>query len=197
MRKIVSMGLRLFIIAVVAALLLGVTYGVTKEPIAQQQQMQSDASNRSVLAAAQSFEQIPSQTLQAQAGYQDFDGVSGVFLGKADGQTVGYVVKLVSKGYGGDISMTVGIDVTGAYSGVAIDELSETAGLGANATKPEWLAQFTGKPSDAQLVVSKQAGDGEIQALTGATITSRAVATGVDTAGEFYREVLMPMQEGV
>ena len=72
----------------------------------------------------------------------------------------------------------VGVDNSGTVTGVSITKHSETSGLGANATKEAWRAQFIGK--SGTLAVTKDGG--EIEALTGATITSRAVTSGVNSA---------------
>ena len=84
----------------------------------------------------------------------------------------GYVVRVSPNGFGGAIDMMVGISADGTVTGVAIVSQSETASLGANCT----------------LAVSKDGG--EIDALTGATVTSRAVTQGVNTALAFVKEVL-------
>ena len=98
----------------------------------------------------------------------------------------GYVVRVAPNGFGGAIDMMVGVDKAGAVTGVAIVSQTETASLGANCTREDFRAQFTGKTGT--LSVSKDGG--EIEALTGATVTSRAVTEGVNTALEFVQEVL-------
>ena len=95
-------------------------------------------------------------------------------------------MRVAPNGFGGAIDMMVGVDVSGAVTGVAIVSQSETASLGANCTREDFRAQFTGKTGT--LSVSKDGG--EIEALTGATVTSRAVTEGVNTALEFVQEVL-------
>lgn len=74
--------------------------------------------------------------------------------------------------------MVVGVGTDGTVTGVSIISMSETSGLGANASKESFRGQFVGK--SGELAVSKDGG--EIDALTGATITSRAVTSGVNTA---------------
>lgn len=86
------------------------------------------------------------------------------------GKTV-YAVKAVPTGYAGDIEMMVGLDETGNVTGVEIITMSETPGLGAGVKGNEkWLSQFLGEGQD------------ELDAITGATITSKAVQQGVDDA---------------
>lgn len=82
-----------------------------------------------------------------------------------------YVVKSVPAGYGGDIEMMIGFDEKGLVTGVEIINMSETPGLGAVAKgNTKWLSQFMGE------------GTGELDAITGATITSEAIKKGVDDA---------------
>ena len=106
--------------------------------------------------------------------YECFKGVKG-------GSVSGYVFTTVAKGYGGDIKVMTGVDADGKVSGVEILEISETAGLGMNAKKPDFLSQYVGK--SGEIFVSKdKPGENSIDALTGATISSRAVTGAVNNA---------------
>ena len=89
----------------------------------------------------------------------------------------GYVVQVAPSGFGGVLDVMVGVNTDGTCSGVSIISHSETSGLGANATKEDFRSQFVGK---SNVAVTKDGGD--IAALTGATITSRAVCSGVNAA---------------
>ena len=97
----------------------------------------------------------------------------------------GYVVRLDANGFGGGIDMMVGIDLNGQVTGISVISHSETASLGAECTREEWQAQFVGTAGNLQ--VTKDGGT--IDALTGATVTSRAVAEAVNRAVEFVKEV--------
>ena len=86
------------------------------------------------------------------------------------------------EGYGGDIQITVGVTKDGTVSGVSILSISETAGLGMRATEAKFQKQYVGKNTD-KFYVSKDGGEGEpIDAISGATITSRAFTGAVNTA---------------
>ena len=100
----------------------------------------------------------------------------------------GYVVTATDKeGYGGDIKITVGITADGTINGISILSITETAGLGMRATEPAFYEQYQGKQAE-KFVVSKDGGDGEpIDALSGATITSRAVTGAVNAALGYYQ----------
>ena len=89
------------------------------------------------------------------------------------------------KGYGGDVKIMTGIDKNGAVTGISPLELNETAGLGMKAQNASFLDQFKGKVKD--IAVNKNSASGnEIQALTGATITSKAVTAAVNEALSYY-----------
>ena len=108
--------------------------------------------------------------------------VTAALSGKdAQGKTVGYCIKVEPSGFGGKISMMVGIGTDGEIQGVKITSMSETPGLGAKADD-NWLSQFTGKKANISVIKSGTAKDSEINAISGATITSKAVAEGVNIA---------------
>ncbi|MFH1387641.1 MAG: FMN-binding protein [bacterium] len=91
--------------------------------------------------------------------------------------TKGRVIQVAPKGYAGPVEILVGIGKNGKVSGLKILSQKETPGLGSNAAKPEFLKQFIGK-SLKDKIEAKQ----DIEAITGATITSRAVCRGVKEA---------------
>ncbi len=161
----VRLTVTLLVISAVVAGLLGLTNHVTADKIAVLNQEKTAASMEQVLPA-DSYTPLDYSGSQAE--------VAAVY--QAGDQ--GYVVEVTPAGFGGTIDMVVGVKTDGTVSGVAIISMSETSGLGANASKDSFRSQFTGK--SGELAVTKDGGD--IDALTGATITSRAVTQGVNTA---------------
>ena len=101
------------------------------------------------------------------------------------GEALGYIFNVTTaEGYGGDISLTVGIQADGTVNGYSVLSISETAGLGMNAQEADWAGQFAGKQVDAFTVVKDGSGandDAKIDAISGATITSDAVAGAVNS----------------
>lgn len=189
-------ALILFVITLIAGACLGGVYGVTKEPIALAQQAAEDAAYLQVLPAAASFESDDLTEVLAQAN----DEIAGMGFGKvtvdncvtgvdASGAMVGHVVTATSKdGYGGDITVSVGMDSDGTVTGIAFLVLTETAGLGMKAQEPEWSNQYIGKNVDAFIVTKNGAAeDQEINAISGATITSDAVTGAVNAAVYFVK----------
>lgn len=118
----------------------------------------------------------------------DLNGVAYCTGKDAGGSTVGYVFTTSAKGYGGDIKIMVGVNADGTVAGVQILSLSETPGLGMNATNPSFLEQFTGKTLGVN-VNKNEPGENEIKALTGATITSKAVTSAVNIALDYYTDL--------
>ncbi len=114
------------------------------------------------------------------------------YIGLDDsGKTVGYVfVTTGTGGYAGDVVVMTAIDADGIVTGLQIIEDEETQGLGKNAHNEEYREQYVGKDTDAYTVVKGEpSAEGEIQALAGATKTSRAVTEAVNLAKAAAKEL--------
>ena len=184
-----KLGLNLLIISAVAALLLALTNSVTASTIAQRNEQANAEARKLVLESAQDFEQVKDVKTDNSKGVE----VSEIYEAKdASGNTVGYTLKVLPSGYGGTIELMVGIDsAKGQVSGINVVSNSETAGLGAKATNPEFSDQYKGKPLEELSVLKNGTpGDTDIKAISGATITSTAVTNGVDAAIEVYNNSL-------
>ncbi len=166
----------LLIICLVSSLLLALTNQVTApkiETLAKETELKT---RQEVLPAAASFE-------EAKQGDADY------CIGKdASGNIVGFVFITVTKGYGGDVKVMTGVTNEGKVAGIQILELSETAGLGMRAKEESFLQQFKDKISSIG-VVKNNPRENEIQALTGATITSKAVTLAVNDALDLFNTV--------
>ena len=180
-----KLGLNLLIISAVAALLLALTNSVTASTIAQRNEQANAEARKLVLESAQDFEQVKDAKTDNSKGVE----VSEIYEAKdASGNTL----KVLPSGYGGTIELMVGIDsAKGQVSGINVVSNSETAGLGAKSTDPEFSDQYKGKPLEELSVLKNGTpGDTEIKAISGATITSTAVTNGVDAAIEVYNNSL-------
>lgn len=171
----------LLIICMVVTALLGVTNRVTEPKIAQLAAETEAAAKQAVLTEAASFSE-EKQIETDSTVYTYYEGLT------ADGTAAGYVFRTSAKGYGGDIAVMVGVKTDGTVAGVNILSISETAGLGMNAKNESFLSQFLGK-SGTIGVLKNGSSETEIQALTGATITSKAMASAVNQALDLYKEV--------
>ena len=108
-----------------------------------------------------------------------------------DGNIIGYIFKTAEKGYGGDVSVMTAVNTDGTVKSVAILDVSnETPGLGQNAAKESFYSQYADKKSGISLVKNGAESDkNEVNAVTGATITSTAVNKAVNTALKQFESV--------
>lgn len=180
----------LLVITLVAGLVLGFVYQITKEPIAEQTAKKKQEACQEVFQDAASFEPVevsqPDAAMWAAEGYgqENIDEVMSALDGS--GSLLGYVITVTTKeGYGGDIQFAVGVRMDGTVNGMSILDISETAGLGMRAEevlKP----QFAGKQTDKfEYTKSGATSENQIDAISGATITTNAVTNGVN-AGLYY-----------
>lgn len=170
----------LFVICAVSTVLLALTNNVTAPMIAELAAKTAAETRQTVLGGAKRFSD-PKPVTHNGAAFTYYEGFDGDAL-------VGYVFTTQSKGYGGSVEIMTGVDRSGTVTGVQTLTLNETAGLGMNAKNDSFRDQFKGK--NGKIGVAKSdPGDDEIQALTGATITSRAVADAVNLALELYAQV--------
>lgn len=187
--SIAVLVLRLLIITVCAGLILGVVYTVTAGPIAEQQEITANTSRRQVLSGADSFVKVDISGFVNDGS--DFGEIEDVYAGMdAQDAVIGYTMAIRTKGYSPNLCLTIGIDDAGIVQGVDISSHEETPGLGANATNTDFLGQYVGADGPLTVVKTATGQTGEVQALTGATITSRAVTNAVNMAREFFTAVL-------
>ena len=168
MKDFLKLAGTLCIITFLAAALLCGVNAMTEDQIAANAEKKRNDAMNAILTSADSFTEV----------------ADGIFEGTADGQTVGYCVTSVGIGYGGEVSMMVGINTDYSIAGIEILSHGETAGLGANCTNDSFKSQFSGKEYPLVAVKGAAATNGQISAITGATITSRAVVSGVNNAIE-------------
>ncbi len=185
----------LLVITILSGLLLGIVYQVTKEPIAAQELKAKQEACKEVFADAESFEAAE----LAQISEMDWSGAG--FGGEtidevmsaldASGNVLGYVITVTTKeGYGGDIQFATGIRMDGTVNGISLLSISETAGLGMRAEevlKPQFadknVEQFTYTKNGA-------VSESEIDAISGATITTNAVTNGVNACLYYFQTEL-------
>lgn len=189
MNKILKNTLILTAITLVAGLGLGLVYEITKAPIAQAQETAKKKAWQEVFPEADinDFAQVEVDEAAADQALADM-GVNGTIDEACTVGDMGYVVTATDKdGFGGSIQVTVGITSDGTVNGVSILSINETAGLGMKAAESSFYGQYEGKQTE-KFVVSKDGGDGEpIDALSGATITSRSVTGAVNAALGYYQ----------
>lgn len=174
MREIVKLGIILLIICTIAAIALALTYDSTLDQILAQRKAINEQARKEVLPYAQEFKPIDEDILSQVIS--ENDTIREIYAGYKDGNVIGFAVKATPQGYGGEVEVITGINFDGKITGVRVGNHLETPGLGANATNPSFYSQYNGKNVNMELkVVKSSPKDDEIQALSGATITSKAV----------------------
>lgn len=188
MNSIAKLGATLFAICAVAALALGFTNKITA-PIIEERNIQANNESRQiVLPNANEFKKMDDSVFN-QTSVKDL--VAEVYEGLDGSEVIGYTVKTLPKGYGGEIEIIVGFSKDGKITGINIGSMSETPGLGSKAAEPTFKDQFNDKAANTLSVVKgKVSNETDIQAISGATITSTAVTNGVNAAIEVYNSSL-------
>mgnify|MGYP001305341300 FL=1 len=190
----------LFAITLISGLALGGVYEVTKEPIEQATIAANNATYQSVLPEASSFEEDTSlassiETCNTELAGMDFGnvGVDSVLIAKdSSGAEAGYVINTHSNdSYGGPVEISVGFNAEGSISAIGFLAIDDTPGLGLKAKEPDFKNQYVGKNADALTVTkSGNAGETEINSISGATITSSATTNAVNAALYFLHNYL-------
>lgn len=201
----------LFIITVISGFILGVVYQVTKEPIAAQEEKAKQEACKEVFADAASFQEMiikvalfggeeesestdntPNIPQWAEMGFENVDIGEVMQALDADGNVLGYVITVKDhEGYAGDIEFMMGVRNDGTLNGISLLSISETAGLGMRAEevlKP----QFVNKKAESfEYVKSGATGENQIDAISGATITTNAVTNGVNAGLYYFHTIIM------
>lgn len=190
-------GAILTVITLVAGLLLGLVHQVTAGPITAQEAKTKAEAQKSVFEEAESFSEDldfdPEQmtAILEEAGCSNTELVSANEALNASGEKIGYVLDMTnSEGYGGDVGLMVGIaqkeDGSSTVNGISFLSLSETAGLGMKAKEPFFADQFKALDVPAEGTIGSERIDPsaavQIDAISGATITSRAVVKDLNGA---------------
>lgn len=193
MRDMVKPTISLLTICFVVALCLALVNGLTKDTIRQRAEKDAEEQRIQVLNEAKSFKKID--------GWQDKDasGLIREAYAAYDGEVlIGYVFSASPKGYAGEMKVTVGVNSEKKISGVRIGDNKETPGLGSKASGEDFTGQYSGKDSQIAFKVVKHApeDDNDIQAISGATISSKAVTSAVQASAELGNKLLQDGGEG-
>lgn len=185
MKNMIKDAAVLLIITIAAGFILGFVYQITKEPIALAEEKAANEAYAEVFPGAVSFEEAKIALPEGDGIWEEEYGavdIERILEAKDDsGNVMGYVLTVTThEGYGGDITFTMGIRKDGTLNGISILSISETAGLGMKAEsvlKPQFenknVSNFTYTKSGAVM-------DSQIDAISGATITTNAVTTAVN-----------------
>ncbi|MCR5432229.1 MAG: FMN-binding protein [Lachnospiraceae bacterium] len=192
----------LFLITVVAACALGAVYEITKGPIEESKVKAKTDAYEKVFGDIPNLKEVGEDRVEVSANmiahYERLDGskineMSDVV--DSDGSYLGTIMSITnSNGYGGDITIAMGVGADGTLKGIEFLEIKETAGLGMKAKEEDFLSQFRNiKTESFSLLKAKIEGETEMDAVSSATITSKAVNRAVNAgllAAEVQRALL-------
>ncbi len=181
-KEILKPTIILLVICIVASALLAGTNMLTKDKIAAINAETKAKAMQTVMPDAASFGN----------GVIADDSLEYAESLDANGNIIGYAFTSVVTGYGGDVQVMVGVNTDGSINKVTIIAADdETPGLGQNVKKDSFLDQFIGKAGELTVVKNAASADNEIQAVTSATITSKAVTKAVNAATEYFNANLI------
>jgi len=182
MRDNLRVGLVLMIVCLVAAASLGLTYVLTKNQIDKQIKIRQDAGNIKALSVAKTFKRIDVAQIKKR-GIKLDNEQDKIFQGLNGSKSAGYTFIVHPRGYGGIMEIAVGIN-GGEVKGVVVISNAETLGLGDQALEPVFIKQFIGRTPKDKVEVKK-----DIDAVSGATISSKGLTKGVRTALDYYKKL--------
>jgi electron transport complex protein RnfG len=194
LRAYLKLGIPVLVTCIIASAGLAATYAVTKDRIAAQDRIAKEKSLKIVLPQARTFvpltDAAASKMATTAAGETPVYGVYSALDGA--GSQVGWGILVGPRGYGGPISMAVGVDGGGKVTGVAIVSMNETPGLGTKV-----LTEKTFLPGFAGIDVSQGPDTAaKVDTIQGATKSSRGVRHGVEAAANIYAQALAGLGGG-
>lgn len=197
MKEVIKNTFIMLIITIVAGGILGFVYDSTKDVIAKQEEEKKILAYKTVFEDADNFNELSIEVDDSlknsfvEAGFaaEDIDGL--VVAKNAAGENLGYILLITThEGYGGDISFTMGVRNDGTLNGISLLSISETAGLGMEAGKV-LVPQFKDRKATQFTYTKTEAlQPDEIDAISGATITTNAITNGVNLGLYYFNEFL-------
>lgn len=166
--SILQITINLAITCLISGAILAAAYFITHPIALEKAKMLKDLSMQSLVPDADTFTVAEDN--------------KDIYIATDNGKLIAYVVASDSKGYAGSIEMLVAVTPEGKVIDFSITKSNETPGLGSKASEPAFKDQFAGKTSDVLIVTKDSSNTENIQAMTGATITSRAVTKGIKEA---------------
>ena len=188
-KYIIELTVKLFVTCLVVAGLLGGVNAITEDRIAAINWENTQEAMTAVAADPENttFNETPLENTQAMIDAADAAGgtLGAIYEAQVNGETAGYAVTVSASGSQGTIEMMVGVDTEGAVTGVSVVSHSETSGIGTKVIGNEPTASGVGVLDQ---FVGRSAADGtlsvgsNVDAITGATVTTRGITTGVNAA---------------
>lgn len=193
-KSIIKDALILFVITIIAGFGLGAVHEITLDPIAKANENAQQEAYRTVFPDADQFVELPDFDAETATAAIDNSETGDTIENcvqalDADGNLLGYVINATDpNSYGGDVTLSLGVRLDGTVNGYSITEINDTAGLGMKAKEDSFSSQYAGKQVE-EFVVTKTGAtaDNEIDAISGATISSNAVTNAVNSGLAYFR----------
>lgn len=193
MRDMIKPTLSLFIICLVVSFCLAFVNGITKDTIAERTARDAEEQRKLVLSKADSFKSVEGWQGKDESGL-----IREVYAAYSGENLVGYVFNAFPSGFGGEIAVTVGISTEKKVTGVKIGSNSETPGLGSKTANDDFTVQYQDKDITKDFAVVKRPvkSDNEVQAVSGATVSSTAVTKAVQASSKLGNKLLQEKDGG-
>ncbi len=187
-REILRIAVILFLIVGITAFVLAVVNELTYRKIDENQNEKINLAMSEVLPA-RSYENTG-------MSFEEGSGVSAIYEAKGeDDSVIGYCVQASASGFGGELDLVVGVDKGGKVTKTRIVSMSETPGVGTKASDDSFLSRFEGKSGLLTVTKGDVKQETEIAAISGATVSSRAVTQGVNAALSAVTQLLNSVEE--
>jgi electron transport complex protein RnfG len=193
MNKLVKDALILTVITFVSGLALGGVHEITKEPIKKTEEQAIQKAYKEVFNSAKSFDEDKSFNADKAAKVVKAAGYKGITIDDciiaedSSGKKLGYVLAVTNMNdYGGQLTFYMGITKDGKMNGYSITTINDTPGLGMKAKDDKFKSEFSGIEAGKYEVSKNGGGKGKIEAISGATITSRAVTEAVNAGFSYF-----------
>lgn len=171
---ILGITVKLLLISVVTALLLACVNALTENRIAENIAKEKEDAIAAIFPSADANSSVE---LEA-------EGINALYLVYSNDKAIGYTAEVAPLGFGGEITLMVGVNVNGEVTGVKLISHSETPGLGSRVGDAGYLAKYIGKDGSAL--------EGGVDVITGSTVSSKAVLEGVKAAVSVF-DTVYPM----
>lgn len=197
MREMIKPTVVLLVICLAVGISLSLANDVTSGIISERTQKSADDARREVITRNTNidFNFVRIDNWRDIAGTSEDYGMVKEVFEAVRGETLhGYVMTVCPKGFGGEIEMMVGVSASGMVTGVKILSNNETPGLGAKVAEAKHTAQYRGIPVGMELKLIKNRAKNdlnEVQAVSGATISSAAVVSGTQCAMKLAKELIV------
>ena len=181
LKTALAVSLKLLLICAVIAGVVSFVYSVTIDAYNQ------NLENEKKLALTGIFAESDSDVIDYETMTNSNPAVNDIYYISKNGEGAGFCVNITAKGFGGDMTLMIGYNYDGSLKGVQVISHSETPGVGTKALVSEHLSQYNGKSGELTIAKGTSA---DISAVSGATISSKAVHAAVNSANSVISNII-------